>query len=99
MLAVGTIGIFLTVVILAAWRGIKAARFPWVNAATFGCAIVGFDLFWRFYLSSGVWNAFKLTSMTLDIGTPAIAILGMFAVGSELRRPSQQVASGSLPNG
>ena len=99
ILAFGTIAIFFTIVILATWREVRAASFPWVDAATIGCAIVGFDLLWRFYLSHIAWSAFKLSSIVLDVATPVIAILGMFAVGSELRRFGRKVESGNVPNG
>ena len=45
------------------------------------------------------WNALKLTSIVLDMVTPAIAILGMFAVSGELKRSGQEVEGGNLSNG
>lgn len=92
VLMLGTFALFFMVVVLAARRGVKAASVPWLDAAVIACAIVGFDLFWRFYLSPFAWDAFKLTSIVLDIATPAIVALGLAAVVSELRRPVQVVA-------
>ncbi len=86
------IALFLMVVVLAARRGGKAASFPWLDAVVIACAIIGFDLFWRFYLSPFAWDAFKLTSIVLDIATPVIVALGLAAVVSELRRPVQVIA-------
>ena len=85
ILAVGTIALFFTVVILAAWRGVRTSTFPRLDAAVVGCAIVCFDLVWRFYLSQFAWDGFKQISIALDMATPAIAILGMFVVGSKLK--------------
>jgi hypothetical protein len=99
VLALWTCALFLLIVALVARRGIKVALFPWVEAAVIGCAIVGFDLFWRFYLSQFAWDAFKLTSIALDMATPAIAILGMFVVSSELKRSYQVIAGDNLSNG
>lgn len=99
VLALGTIALFFIVVVLAAWRGVKVASFPWVEAAVIGCAIIGFDLFWRFYLSPFAWDAFKLTSIVLDIATPLLATLGLFAVSGELGRPFKVVAVGKPSNG
>ncbi|MCJ8159940.1 hypothetical protein, partial [Sphingomonas sp. LaA6.9] len=92
VLTLGTIALFFMVVVLAARRGVRAASFPWLNAAVIACAIIGFDLFWRFYLSPFAWDAFKLTSILLDMATPIIAALGLAAVVGELRRPVQVIA-------
>jgi hypothetical protein len=88
----GTIALFLIVVVLAARRGIKIASFPWLDAAAIACAITGFDLLWRFYLSPFAWDAFKLTSMVLGVATPIIVALGLAVVVGELRRPVQVAA-------
>ena len=89
ILVFGTIAVFFAVVILAAWRGFRTSTFPHLDVAVVGCAIIGFDLAWRFYLSQFAWDAFKIISIALDIATPAIAILGMFIVVSELKRSGQ----------
>lgn len=99
VLTLGTIAIFFIAVVLAAWRAVKVASFPWLEAALIGCAIIGFDLFWRFYLSPFTLDAFKLASMVLDIATPLIATLGLLAVSGELRRPVKVVAVGKPSNG
>ncbi len=72
VLALGTIALFFIVVVLIARRGFKTASFPWPDAAVLVCATVGFDLFWRFYLSPFAWDAFKITSIVLDIATPSL---------------------------
>jgi hypothetical protein len=86
-LTLSAVGLFASVVILAARRGVRTAAFPWLDAAIFAGAVVGFDLFWRFYLSPLAWDAFKLTSMALDVSTPVIVALGVAAVLSETRPP------------
>lgn len=92
VLMFGTIALFFMVVVLAVRRGVKATSFPWLDAAIIACAIIGFDLFWRFYLSPFAWDAFKLASIVLDMATPIIVALGLVAVVGELRRPVQVVA-------
>ena len=91
-LMLGTIALFVMVVVLAVRRGLKVALFPWLDAVVIAGAMIGFDLFWRFYLSPFAWDAFKFTSMVLDIATPIILVLGVAAVLSEWRRPIQVVA-------
>lgn len=98
VLMFSTVTLFLMVVVLVARQGAKTASFPWLDAAVVACAIVGFDLFWRFYLSPFAGNAFKLTSIVLDIATPAIAVLGLAAVVSRLRRPGKVIV-GSIASG
>lgn len=44
------------------------------------------------YLSPSAWDAFKLTSIVLDMATPIIVALGQAAVVGELRRPVQVVS-------
>jgi hypothetical protein len=95
ILGLSTIAIFLIAGVLAARRAIKAASFPWLDVAVVGCAIVGFDLFWRFYLSPMAWDAFKVTSVAVDIATPLVAAFGVVAVVSEWRRV--QVLASSRP--
>jgi hypothetical protein len=92
VLGLCTVALFFVIVGLAVRRAVRAASFPWLDVAVVGAAIIGFDLFWRFYLSPLAWDAFKLTSIALDIATPLIAALGLAAVVSELRRPAQIVA-------
>ena len=87
----GIIALFFIVVVIAARRAVRAASFPWLEVAVVVCAIVGFDLFWRFYLSRFAWDAFKLTSIALDIAAPLIMALGLAAVIGEVRRPAQVV--------
>lgn len=92
ILGFSLIALFLVVVVLAGRRAVREASFPWLDLAVVGCAIIGFDLFWRFYLSPLAWDAFKLTSIAVDVATPLIAALGLAAVVYELRRPAQIVA-------
>jgi hypothetical protein len=92
VLMLGTIALFLIAVVLGARRGIKMGSIPWVDAAAIAVPIIGFDLLWRFYLSRFAWDAFKLTSIALDIATPIIVALGLAVVVCELRRPAQVVA-------
>lgn len=92
VLGLSTTALFFAVVVLAARRAVREASFPWLDVAVVGCAIIGFDLFWRYYLSPLAWDAFKLTSIAIDIATPLIAALGLAAVVSELRRPAQTFA-------
>ncbi|MVZ96162.1 hypothetical protein EUU23_00405 [Sphingorhabdus sp. IMCC26285] len=99
ILVFGTISLFFTVVILAAWRGVRAAAFPRADAVVVGGAMVCFDLVWRFYLGQFAWDAFKLISIALDMATPAIAILGMCVVSSELKRSGQVIAENKISNG
>jgi len=93
-----TVALFLAVVILVAWRGFKTSAFPRVDAVVAGSVIVCFDLVWRFNIGQFAWDAFKLISLALDIATPAIAILGMFVVGSELKRSARVVNGDQLVN-
>lgn len=86
-LTLSVVGLFASVVILVARRGVRTAAFPWLDAALIAGAHLAFDLFWRFYLSPLAWNAFKLTSMVLDMATPIIVALGVAAVVSDARRP------------
>ena len=92
-LGLGTVALFLITLIVAARRAVRTRSFPWLDLAVIGCAILGFDLFWRFYLSPLAWDAFKLTSIAIDIATPLIAALGLAAVVSKFRRPAQAVAA------
>ena len=92
VLVLCTIGLFSVIVVLAARRGFRTASFPWLDATAIGCAIIGFDLFWRFYLSPFAWDAFKLTSVGLDMATPIIATLGMVAAVGEWSRAVRTVA-------
>lgn len=91
-LGLGTLALFLIAVILAARRAISTHSIPWLDIAVVGGAIVGFDLFWRFYLSPLAWDAFKLTSIAIDGASPLILALGLAAVVSEFSRPAQVVA-------
>lgn len=93
-----TVALFLAVVILVAWRGFKTSAFPRVDAVVAGCAIACFDLVWRFNMGQFDWDTFKLISIALDIATPVIAILGMFVVGSELKRFARVVKGDQLVN-
>ena len=89
MLMSGSIAMFFMVIVLAARRGVKEASVPWLDAAVIACAIIGFDLLWRFYLSPFAWDAYKLTSIVLDMATPVIVAMGLAAVVSEWRRSVQ----------
>lgn len=82
-----TVALFLAVLVLVGWGALKARSFPWLDAAVAVGAVVGFDLFWRFFLSPLAWDAFKLTSIALGIATPLIVVLGVVAMFS-LWRPS-----------
>jgi hypothetical protein len=88
-----TFALFFIVAILAVRRATRAASFPWLDGYIAGGAIVGFDLFWRFFLSPLARDAFKLASISLDIGTPLIAALGVGAMIAEVRRPAQGLTS------
>lgn len=88
-LAFTTVALFLAVLVLVGWRALKARSFPWLDAAVVLSAVVGFDLLWRFFLSPLAWNAFKLTSIALDIATPLIVVLGIVAAFN-LWRPRER---------
>lgn len=92
------VALFLAVVILVAWRGFKTSAFPRANAVAAASAIFCFDLIWRFNIGQFAWDTFKLISIVLDIATPVIAILGMFVVGSELKRSARMVKGDQLVN-
>lgn len=92
------ITLFFMVVVLAMRRGVKTASFPWLDAAVIACAIIGLDLFWRFYLSSFAWDSFKLTSIVLDMATPIILALGMTAVVGEFRQLRASAHRTANPN-
>jgi hypothetical protein len=92
VLALGTIALFFVVVIVSARRGFVMASIPWADAAVIVCATIGFDLFWRFYLSPFAWDAFKLISILLDVATPMILALGLAAVVGEVKRPVRAIA-------
>ncbi len=90
-LVLSSVALFLIAVVLAARRAVRTGSFPSLDVAVVGCAILGFDLFWRFYLSPLAWDAFKLTSVAIDIATPLVVALGLSAVIGEFRRPAQVV--------
>lgn len=94
VLGVAIFGVLLVVVALVVRRSIRVAIFPWVDLAVLAGAIIGFDLVWRLCRSLA-WDAFKLTSIVLDIATPLIVALGLIAVSAELRllRPKSQQAA------
>lgn len=91
-LGVVTFGLFCVIAILAARRALKAACFPWTDAVALGGSFVAFDLFWRLWLSSQAWDAFKLTSGIVDATTPIIAGLGIAAIIGEWKQSQQWVA-------
>ena len=91
-LVVVTFALFCVIVLLAARRAFSEKSLPWADAIIFGCSIVAFDLFWRFYLSPHAWDAFKLTNFVVDAATPAVAFLGICAVVGEWKRNQRLVA-------
>jgi len=85
--------LFFIIAALAVRRAVRAASFPRLEVAAAGCAIVGSELFWRFYLSPHAWDAFKLTSIAFDLATPVIAALGLAVVVRELKQSPQPIAA------
>lgn len=77
--------LFCIIITFVVHRAIRTKRFPWTDAAILGSTFIGFDLFWRFYLSPKAWDAFKLTSLYLDEASPMIVCLGITALITELR--------------
>ena len=69
----------LLIIALVVRRSIRAGSLPWRDASIFSLAIIGTDLFWRFYLSPNAWDAFKLASALIDLASPLIVVLGVFA--------------------
>ena len=70
---------FLLIIALVVRRSIRAGSLPWRDASIFSLAIIGTDLFWRFYLSPYAWDAYKLASVVIDLASPLIVVLGVFA--------------------
>lgn len=91
-LELGTVALFLMVIVIVGRRAIRAASFPWLDVAVSGGAIAASDLFWRFYLSRDAGEAQKLTSIAVDVASPALAALGLAALLVELRRPTTAIA-------
>jgi hypothetical protein len=99
ILVYGTIALFCTVVVFAAWRGFRISTWPRLDFTVLGCAVLGFDLVWRFYISQFSLESVKLISIAFDVATPAIAILGMFVVSSEWKRSGRVIKGEELFNG
>lgn len=91
-LTFATVALFIAVLVLVGRRAFKARSLPWLDATVLVGALIGLDLFWRFYLSPFTLDAFKLTSMTVDIATPLIVVLGL-AAAFGLWRPRESVAA------
>ena len=90
-LSIVTIVLCPTAIVLATRRALRDGSLPWLDLAVVGCTLLGFDLFWRFYLSPLAGDAFKLTSIAVDIATPLIAALGVVAVVREFKQPAHAV--------
>jgi len=75
VLAILIFALVVAVIFVASRRAL-----PWREIALTVGALISFEAFWRFYLSRTAWDAFKLTSIALDIGTPLIALLGIAAL-------------------
>jgi hypothetical protein len=80
----GSLGFALAILILtlvAAVMFVASRRaLPWREIALIVGALGSFEALWRFYLSRTAWDAFKMTSIALDIGTPLIVLLGIAAL-------------------
>lgn len=78
--------LFVAVLVIVVTRAVKTASFPLIDFAVAGCALVGFDLFWRYGMSRFGWEVPKLASLILDIASPIIVALGFAAFVVEMRR-------------
>ena len=79
LLRVAIVVTLLSVAALVVRRSIRSGKLPLLDASILGVAIIGADLFWRFYLSPYAWDAFKLASVVIDLASPLIVVLGVFA--------------------
>ena len=90
LLRVAIVVTLLSVAALVVRRSIRSGKLPLLDASILGVAIIGADLFWRFYLSPYAWDAFKLASVVIDLASPLIVVLGVFAARTMPLRPTDK---------
>lgn len=79
--------ILIAVLVAVVRRSVFLASLPWSELVTFSSAFAVFNLLWR--LSPHSWDAFKITSLVVDIATPIIGAIGVAALVGEWRRAEQ----------
>jgi hypothetical protein len=90
LLRVAIVVTLLSVAALVVRRSIRSGKLLLLDASILGVAIIGADLFWRFYLSPYAWYAFKLASVVIDLASPLIVVLGVFAARTMALRPTDK---------